>query len=98
MVVQVATGPQQPQQVPWNPRKQDVDGDNVAVVVEDVRLAVPLHRTTGHHLLDENPLLNMTYSTTRRHNKHKNIETTSKRSRYILEENTQNTLQNSSVL
>ena len=43
MVVQVATGPQQPQQVPWNPRKQDVDGDNVAVVVEDVRLAVPLH-------------------------------------------------------
>ena len=41
MVVQVATGPQQPQQVPRTPRKQDVDGDNVAVVVEDVRLAVP---------------------------------------------------------
>ena len=56
MVVQ-ATGPQQPQQVLWNPRKQDVDGDNVAVMVEDVRLAVPLLCTTGHHLLDEKPTL-----------------------------------------
>ena len=98
MVLQATTGPQQPQQAPWNPRKQDVDEDNVAVVAKDVRLAIPLHHTTGHHLLDENPLSNMTYLTIRRRNEHKNIETTSKRSRYILEENTQNTLRNSSAL
>ena len=98
MVIQATTGPQQPQQALWNPRKQDADGDNVAVAAEDVRLATPLHHTIGHHLLDENPLSNMTYLTIKRRNKHKNIETTLKRSKYMLEENTQNTLRNSSAL
>ena len=42
MAVQ-ATGPQQRQQMPWNPQKQDVDEDNVVAVDEDVKLAEPLH-------------------------------------------------------
>ena len=78
MVAQATTGPQQLQQAPWNPRKQDADGDNMAVAALDVRLAAPLHHTIGHHLLDENPLSNMTYLTIKRRNKHKNIETTLK--------------------
>ena len=97
MVTQATTGPRQPQQAPWNPRKQDEDGDNVAVVAEDVQLAVPLHYTTGHHLLDENPLSNMTYLSIKKRNKHKSTETISKHSRYILEESTQNTRRNSSA-
>ena len=96
MAVQ-ATGPQQRQQMPWNPQKQGMDGDNVAAVVEDDKRAEPLHLTAGHHLSDENPPSNMTYSTIKRHNKHKNIETTSKRSRYILDENTRNTQPNLSA-
>ena len=93
-----ATDPHQPQQVPWSRRKEDMNGDNVVVVAEDVMLVVPLHHTADPHLLVENPLLNMIYSTIRRHNKHKNTETTLKHSRYILEENTQNILRNSSAL
>ena len=87
MAVQ-ATGQQQQQQIPWNPQKQDVDEDNEVAVVEDVKLAESLHRTAGHHLSDASPHSNMTYSTIKRPNKHKNIEITSKRSRYILDENT----------
>ena len=97
MIVQT-TGPQQQQQTPWNPRRQDGDRDTVAAVVEDVMPAEPLRHTVGHHLSDGNPLSNMTYSIIKRHNKHKNIETTSKRSRYILDVNTRNTLRNSSAL
>ena len=92
MIVQM-TGPQQQQQTPWNPQRQDGDGDTVAAVVEDVKLAEPLRHTAGHHLSDGNPLSNMTYSTIKRHNKHKNIETTLRRSRYILDVNTRNTLE-----
>ena len=84
MTVQ-ATGPQQRQQMPWNPQKLDVDEDNVVAVDEDVKLAEPLHRTAGHDLSDVSPHSNMTYSTIMRPNKHKNIETTSKHSRYILD-------------
>ena len=45
-----------------------------------------------------NQLSNMTYSIIKRPNKHKNIETTSKRSRYIWDENTRSTQLNSSAL
>ena len=97
MAVQV-TGPQQRQQMPWNPQKQDIDVGNVAAMDEDVKLAKPLHHTAGHHLSDESPLSNLTYSTIKRPNKHKNIATTSKRSRYTLDENTRNTQLNLSAL
>ena len=82
-----ATGQQQRQQVPWNPQKQDVDKGNVVAVVEDVKLPEPQHRTAGHHLSDTSQHSNMTYSIIKRPNKYKNIETTSKRSRYMLDEN-----------
>ena len=94
MAVQV-TGQQQRQQMPWNAQKQGMDRDNVVAVVKDDKLAEPLRLTAGRHLLDENPLSSMTYSTIKRHNKHKNIETTSRRSRYILDKNTRNTQPNS---
>ena len=99
MAVQ-ATGLQQRQQMPWNPQKQDVDEDNVVAVDEDEddKLAKPLHHTVGHHLSDESPHSNMTYLTIKRHNKHKNIEITSKRSRYISDEHTRSTQPNSSAL
>ena len=97
MAVQV-TGPQQRQQMSWNPQKQDMDEDNVVAVDEDVKLAEPLHRTADHHLSDVSAHSNMTYSTIKRPNKHKNIEIASKRSRYILDENTRSTQPNSSAL
>ena len=87
MAVQ-ATGQQWRQQVPWNPQKQDAGEDNMVATVEDVKLAEPQHRTAGDHLLDMNQHSNMTYSIIKRPNKHKNIETTSKRSGYLLDENT----------
>ena len=92
MAVQ-ATGQQQRQQVPWNPQKQDADEGNVVAGVQDGKSAELQHHTAGHHLLDVSQHSNMTYSTIKRPNKHKNIETT-KRSRYILAENTQSTQPN----
>ena len=87
MAVQ-ATGQQRRQQVPWNPQKQDADEGNIVAAVEDVKQTELQHRTAGHHLSDASQHSNMTYSTIKRPNKHKNIETTSKRSRYMLDENT----------
>ena len=93
-----ATGQQRWQQVPWNPEKQDADEGNVVAMVEDVKLHEPQHHTAGHHSSDVSQHSNMTYSIIKRPNKHKNIETTSKRSRYMLDENIQNTQPNSSAL
>ena len=92
------TGQQRRQQVPWNPQKHYADKGNVVAMVEDVKLPEPQHCTAGHHLSDVSQHSNMTYSIIKRPNKHKDIETTSKRSRYMLDENIRNTQPNSSAL